>query len=671
MGTHASKQSLGPLEPTLQQAGLGPVTFGALTVVPGIASVVLPTVWGAAWAHHAPVVLLLSPLAQLVAQTMLAVGLSLRASASADGWAAAVAIILGLMLFSLGRAGIAVAQHAMLARTFTANLAFAFSVVVGCTQLIASACAWAVPRILAAAGDAGGDEGGATGSGLLHVQIVLLLPHAASSVAGAVLALQHTSTALTLSRGEGSNVSLPSLYGSPSIERPPWRHAIWLLALWRALTVGSFHAFHPVIVALLVSLGLPLIAAGDVLAANSFLSLGAFLLVGLLGRTGRLKVLLIAAPLVALAASLSLWLGTRSADEAGEADVGVALRTALLLMAFVGAAAPIVPLAMVPANVEHAELGRGYGIVESVFEASEVSLSVLLGVCRSVGGFSLALLLLTGSFGLAVLVGLPLTRGARERPLAEDGLLELSVRKAGQAARASLERGRAALKLSRTDEAGSPQPSTGSEELSGQNGDYFKLETPEKAGGGGEGQGQGGSSSSRAACLLVYVLLAVAVIIALVLAPLLGVHALVMRQNNGHGHGIGSGSGIGSGVVQVIGSDGPRDVDGVSHSYWSLKPSDPPSYDVAVGTALLFRYSQFHNLWEMPSKVAFDACDFSDARELASTTHGGVAAADVDRLGYANVYEAAMDTAGTAYFACQVSDHCQKGQKIAVTVSDD
>ena len=56
-----------------------------------------------------------------------------------DGWLAASALTLGLLLFSLGRAGIAVAQHAMLARTFTTNLAFAFSVVVGCTQLIAGA----------------------------------------------------------------------------------------------------------------------------------------------------------------------------------------------------------------------------------------------------------------------------------------------------------------------------------------------------------------------------------------------------------------------------------------------------------------------------------------------------------------------------------------------------
>ena len=45
VGTHASKQSLGPLEPTLHAAGMGPLGFGALSVVPGIASIVLPTVW--------------------------------------------------------------------------------------------------------------------------------------------------------------------------------------------------------------------------------------------------------------------------------------------------------------------------------------------------------------------------------------------------------------------------------------------------------------------------------------------------------------------------------------------------------------------------------------------------------------------------------------------------
>ena len=85
----------------------------------------------------------------------------------------------------------------------------------------------------------------------------------------------------------------------------------------------------------------------------------------------------------------------------------------------------------------------------------------------------------------------------------------------------------------------------------------------------------------------------------------------------------------------------------------------------------MFRYySVSHNVWRMPSAEAFDACDFSAAFELFSATHGGVAEADVARLGYANVYEAQLDTAGTMYFACEVGDHCAKGQKIAVSVYD-
>ena len=87
-----------------------------------------------------------------------------------------------------------------------------------------------------------------------------------------------------------------------------------------------------------------------------------------------------------------------------------------------------------------------------------------------------------------------------------------------------------------------------------------------------------------------------------------------------------------------------------------------------MGTTLVFRYSASHNVWRMPSARAFDACDFSAATELAGTSYGGVAAADVGRLGYANVYEAHLHTAGTVYFACQVGAHCTSGQKIAVAV---
>ena len=41
------------------------------------------------------------------------------------------------------------------------------------------------------------------------------------------------------------------------------------------------------------------------------------------------------------------------------------------------------------------------------------------------------------------------------------------------------------------------------------------------------------------------------------------------------------------GGVQVVGADGPRDADGVSHTFWSQKPSDPPAYAATVASTLV------------------------------------------------------------------------------------
>ena len=115
--------------------------------------------------------------------------------------------------------------------------------------------------------------------------------------------------------------------------------------------------------------------------------------------------------------------------------------------------------------------------------------------------------------------------------------------------------------------------------------------------------------------------------------------------SHGHGHSHGGGSG----------SD---DV----HKYWSAMPSSPSTYEVVIGDKLSFKYTEYHNVYLMPSQEAYESCDFSAATELASDSYGGGEGSNP------NKYEAVTTATGTLYFACQISEHCAADQKIAVTV---
>ena len=118
------------------------------------------------------------------------------------------------------------------------------------------------------------------------------------------------------------------------------------------------------------------------------------------------------------------------------------------------------------------------------------------------------------------------------------------------------------------------------------------------------------------------------------------------ESGDGHGHSHGGGSG----------SD---DV----HNYWSAMPSSPSTYEVVIGDKLSFKYTEYHNVYLMPSQEAYESCDFSAATELASVSYGG-GEGDIP-----NKYEAVTTATGTLYFACQIASHCAQGQKIAVTVT--
>ena len=102
---------------------------------------------------------------------------------------------------------------------------------------------------------------------------------------------------------------------------------------------------------------------------------------------------------------------------------------------------------------------------------------------------------------------------------------------------------------------------------------------------------------------------------------------------------------------------------GTSPWFWVAIPSSPSSYSVAVGDKLHFKYSSNHNVYLVESAAKYDTCDFSGATELASTSHGGGSGSTP------NQYEAVVSSAGTLYIACEVSGHCDAGQKVTITAA--
>jgi hypothetical protein len=531
VGAHSSKQSLGPLEPSLSAMGVGPIGFAVLTITPGVAAMVMPLAWGAAWTLHARFVLRGSPLLQLCAQALLVCGVLLHNTTNTVPILTASVLVCGLILFSIGRAGLAIAQHATLARLYKSQLVLVFAAMTGCTQVIAAVVNLMVPRIVKAV-EGHDSAGGAAkphlraSAGLLTVQLVLLIPHSLASVAGALLARSRPAIAAAASDdtlaepsvepsqasshwfrdsrlGEESSPSLKhtcsdspanspvNIPAAPSPEaqppgqhtspvplppplrpllnlsglshapsaistRPPvrlWASAVVALSVWRGLAIGSLHALKPVLIAMLVSVGASTVDAGGVIAINYALALIAYLLLAFMSSVGKLRWCLVALPALGLLAFVTMLFEVQrhgagdpgsgavpntipplvpaaagaAADQnssslahathAGRvhAAINPFFRAALLGVALVAAASPVVPLALVPANT--GDHGLGYGVLESIFEGSEIILSLLIGVCRSAGGFSATLILLIGAFAGALLVGARLVTRLREQVL--------------------------------------------------------------------------------------------------------------------------------------------------------------------------------------------------------------------------------------------------------------
>lgn len=78
------------------------------------------------------------------------------------------------------------------------------------------------------------------------------------------------------------------------------------------------------------------------------------------------------------------------------------------------------------------------------------------------------------------------------------------------------------------------------------------------------------------------------------------------------------------------------------------------------GQAVLFKYSANHNVYQLGSAAAFEACNFTGATEIGNTTQGGGSGS------YPNHFSYTCTQSGSVYLACQVGSHCAGGQKVVV-----
>lgn len=82
---------------------------------------------------------------------------------------------------------------------------------------------------------------------------------------------------------------------------------------------------------------------------------------------------------------------------------------------------------------------------------------------------------------------------------------------------------------------------------------------------------------------------------------------------------------------------------------WAIQPYEDIT-DALVGDTLLFEYTPFHSVWQVPEK----ACNFEDGSELAGK---------VD-----SPFELLLEEPGVFYFSDFVPGRCEAGKLFGVTV---
>lgn len=330
-GTHAISHALAPVEPLLADLGLSPICYAMLTLTPHIGQFLTPPFWGWVFTVRMRLALVLAPACLAMGQTLVALGL--LAVKYSMPWAAAVLLLFGIVLSSCCKAGLSVLQHSCLAlvlppressmpgtptlpaknygmydpsasstwrdacrgcegsgpcrRASSAPLVTGLCLSVGTTHVIGAAVVSCVPLITCS-------------YGLCGLQFFLILPALVSALSGYALGalLPQPEPAVTPAtpaprRRDDMPAFVVLCVSCGKIVRRPHpfqttcdkckeaaavaraqQTAVTALSMWRAMLIGAFlHSFSTVVVALLVSHGVPMLEAGRLMSLASILSL--------------------------------------------------------------------------------------------------------------------------------------------------------------------------------------------------------------------------------------------------------------------------------------------------------------------------------------------------------------------------------------------------------------
>ena len=443
-GSHASMQALAPAESALEKLGVSPLGYAALTVSPIALGLVSPLFWGALFDHHKSMAYIIAPAGETLGAVLLAAGLCFH-TREAYGLIDSGLMVLGFLIISACKAGVAIAEFSTIGHPCGRHSAIGFACVILVKHGMGMAMVWGVPQILAAAGG-DGDEW----RGITRVQLALLVPHVLSVCAGCALAWMHPCDNSSLSwqsslhhvhehssppsaspRCAVSPLVLPRALapapGSPAkgvltriasyvgLSSPTDGDAdssssndavvmVLCIGLWRALAVGTMHAYHSIRVKFMQSRGLPLTAAGALFAAYDGIGIALVPAMAVLCRLVGLKSMLAIVPLVTSCATLVL--AMNRVDDS-------LVRGALAVLSVMEVCVPIVPLAILPANTSQG-LGAAFGVIEVMFITFQMAAVFVLGVARTESGYSGGFAVLVSGFLASLAVSLPIIIHGRD-----------------------------------------------------------------------------------------------------------------------------------------------------------------------------------------------------------------------------------------------------------------